>query len=42
MATTARMSAGRLAPKTPNEIRASTGYGMPWRIPAMPVRFIRK
>jgi hypothetical protein len=42
IATTARMRAGRLAPKTPNGMRDSTGYGMPWRMPAMPVRFIRK
>ena len=40
-ATMARTSAGRLAPKTPNEARASTGYGTPVFTPALPTRFIR-
>ena len=42
MAMTARMSAGRLAPNTPNEMRAMTGNGAPVRCPANPVRFMRK
>ena len=33
-ATPARMRAGRLAPKTPNDARAKTGYGMPYLVPA--------
>lgn len=33
-ATMARTSAGRLAPNTPNDARASTGYGTPVRTPA--------
>ena len=33
-ATPARMSAGRLAPNTPNEARAKTGNGMPYLVPA--------
>ena len=41
-ATTARTSAGTLAPQMPNEARASTGYGTPVRTPALPTRLIRK
>ena len=33
-ATTARTRAGRFAPQTPNEARASTGYGTPVLTPA--------
>ena len=33
-ATPARMRAGRLAPQTPNEARETTGYGMPYLVPA--------
>ena len=33
-ATPARIRAGRLAPKTPNDARAKTGYGMPYFVPA--------
>jgi hypothetical protein len=33
-ATPARMRAGRFAPKTPNEARAKTGYGIPYFVPA--------
>ena len=42
MAIAARISAARLAPKTPNEMRAITGKGTPVAWPANPVRFIRK
>ena len=35
-ATTARTSAGTLAPKVPNDARASTGNGTPVRTPALP------
>ena len=33
-ATTVRTSAGRFAPQTPNDARASTGYGTPGLTPA--------
>ena len=33
-ATSARKMAGRLAPRSPNEARAKTGYGMPYLVPA--------
>lgn len=36
-ATAARISAGRLAPRSPKEARASTGKGMPYLGPACPV-----
>ena len=39
-ATAARMSAGRLAPRSPNEARANTGKGMPYLVPACPVSSI--
>ena len=32
-ATPARRSAGRLAPQTPKEARATTGYGIPYFVP---------
>src|SRR5581483_5648356 len=36
VATTARTSAGTLAPKVPKDTRASTGYGTPVFTPALP------
>ena len=39
-ATMARISAGSLAPPVPNEVRASTAYGMPYLAPAWPIRSI--
>ncbi len=39
-ATNARTTAGRLAPRTPNEARAKTGKGMPYFGPACPVSSI--
>jgi hypothetical protein len=33
-ATTPRRSAGTFDPRVPNEARASTGKGMPYRVPA--------
>jgi len=30
----ARSSAGTMAPRTPNALRAMTGNGMPYRVPA--------
>ncbi len=39
-ATAARISAARLAPRTPNEARASTGNGIPYLGPACPVSSI--
>lgn len=39
-ATAARISAGRLAPRRPNEARARTGKGMPYLGPACPVSSI--
>jgi hypothetical protein len=42
MAMSARISAARLAPKRPKDIRARTGYGTPVFCPAVPAKFIRK
>ena len=39
-ATAARTSAGRLAPRSPKDARASTGKGMPYLGPACPVSSI--
>jgi hypothetical protein len=39
-ATTARISAGSRAPRVPNEVRASTAYGMPYLVPAWPISSI--
>ena len=33
-AISARKMAGRLAPRSPNEARANTGYGIPYFVPA--------
>ncbi len=39
-ATIARIRAGSRAPRVPKEARASTAYGMPYLVPAWPIRSI--